>query len=87
MAVAVAVGSGVILGKDVIVLAGVREGFARGAVKEGVAIKSLPFCVWEATGVEVTGMETGAGSVTRQADATRITDIAINNGLYFLFIV
>ena len=82
-----AVGSGVILGKDVIVLGGVREGFARGAVKAIVAIISLPFCVWVATGTGVAGMDAGTGSATRQADATRITDTAINIGLNFLFMV
>jgi hypothetical protein len=84
----VAVGNGVILGNGVNVIVGVSLARIGIAVKVavGAAVKVCAFPVIAKSGVGVGGTEAGAGSVTRQADATSTVTHAIKTGVFDLFI-
>jgi ribosomal protein L1 len=88
VAVDVALGSGVMLGKGVNVIVGVsvaRNGTAVW-VAVGTAVRVCAFPVWAKSGVSVTGTEAGAGKVTKQADVTSTIANASITKAFDLFI-
>jgi hypothetical protein len=83
----VAVGSGVMLGNGVNVIVGMSVAGigvdVKVALDTTVRVCALPVII--KLGVSVAGTETGAGSVTRQADAANTVANAIRRGAFALF--